>query len=58
MVQDKILADVLRALTGGWKKEQLKQKWIQSGMEKHLALYLAEQYRYLLNNINQKESEE
>lgn len=58
MVQDKLLADVLRALTVGWKKDQLKQKWIQAGMEKHLALYLAEQYRLLCNNINKKEPEE
>lgn len=58
MVQNKILADVLRAFTVGWKKDQLKQKWIQAGMEKHLALYLAEQYRLLCNNINEKKSEE
>lgn len=57
MVYDKLLADVLRALICGWEKEQLKQKWIRAGMEKHIALYLAEQYRLLCNNINQKESE-
>lgn len=47
MVQNKLLADVLRALIGGWTKDQLKREWIQDGMEKHLALYLAEQYRIL-----------
>ncbi len=57
-VQNKLLADVCLALVGGWKKDQLKQKWIQAGMEKHLALYLAEQYRLLCNNMNEKESEE
>lgn len=58
MVQDKLLADVLRALAVGWKKDKLKQKWINAGMEKHLALYLAEQYRLLCKNMNEKESVE
>ncbi len=58
MVQNKLMSDVLRALISGWNKDRMKQEWIQAGMEKHLALYLAEQYRILCNNISEKESEE
>lgn len=53
IIQDKLLADMLRALARDWKKEQLAKEWMQINMEKHLALYLVEQYRLLCNSILQ-----
>lgn len=53
IIQDKLLADMLRALARDWKKEQLAKEWMQINMEKHLTLYLVEQYRLLCNSILQ-----
>lgn len=50
-VHNRLLADALCALAGGWEKDQLAKKWIQDDMEKSLALYLAEQYRHLRKDI-------
>lgn len=53
MVQDKLLADMFRALAGGREKSLLSRMWIEVGMEKQLALYLAEKYSALRLQILQ-----
>ena len=53
IVQDKLLADMFRALAGGREKCRLSRMWIEEGMEKQLALYLAEKYYALILHIFQ-----
>lgn len=44
----KIEADMFQALMGLQSENKLRKLWISSGMDVHLAYYLAEKYRFLM----------
>ncbi|MCI9480617.1 MAG: hypothetical protein HFI21_16775 [Lachnospiraceae bacterium] len=53
-IQNKILADILRASFRHLRKEELASEWIREDMGKQLAFYVAEKYRVLSESISCK----
>lgn len=51
-IQNKILADILRASFRHLRKEELADEWIREDMGKQLAFYVAEKYKVLSDSIS------
>lgn len=54
VVLNKIQADILQAAFRQWSKDRILSTWLETDMEKHLALYLAEKYQTLFERLQQK----
>lgn len=54
VVLNKIQADILQAAFKQWPKDRILSTWLETDMERHLALYLAEKYQTLFERLQQK----
>ncbi len=54
VVLNKIQADILQAAFRQWPKDRILSTWLETDMERHLALYLAEKYQTLFERLQQK----